>query len=111
MVSGKWNSDTQMTTSLWSKPVQTLLEDFNQHSTDIDLALFLFAESIRELETIRNKLSDGIMDKEEIKKRMEQIRNSLSIASAKFKTNRMEGNQTILKRYLKLIDEIILLLA
>lgn len=85
--------------------IERLFDEFNKTSTEIDMALYILASSINELEVLRENLKT-INVSGEIKMTLSKIENQLLLAEEKFTTNRMQPGKTIITRYLKLVNEI-----
>lgn len=100
--------------------IKTLFNEFNEASTDIDFAFFLFADALYELEKLRilfdqegekfdcadfsNSLN--LLDSLNFKEKLMGIEKQLSVAQSKFKTNRISLGEGSFLRYRDLIDKI-----
>lgn len=88
-----------------SDKVLKIMDEFNKSSTEVDMAFYIFANSINELESLRKSLKTS-SNFIELEKKLNEIQDMLLLAETKFTASRMYTGKTIISRYLTLIKQI-----
>ena len=88
--------------------MQSILDKFNDQSTNVDLAFSLLKDAMQKLENLRVHLDGGsdVIERSELSQKVNEIEEFLNLANSKFQINRVESGQRIVSRHLRLVDEL-----